>query len=223
MQTKLLSEIIKEIAGVPAVGILDILNEKRDVNEFLIAKKLKLTINQTRNIFYKLSNFGLVSFTRKKDKRKGWYTYFWTLNTIKTLELLEERLNKEIENLRYHLKNRETKRFYFCTTCKVEVGEENALIHNFTCSECGQVYELSETKKIIEDIQNKTAKLERQKHDILEELTKLRGEESKKREKKQKRDNVKKAKERKVKREKAKKEREKEKKKVEKGKKQKKK
>ena len=148
MQTKLLTEIVKEIAGIPAIGILDILEGKKDVNEFLIAKKLKLTINQARNIFYKLSNFGLVSFSRKKDKKKGWYTYFWTLNTIKTLELLEGRMNKEIENLKHQLKNRETKRFYICNTCKIEVGEENALIHNFTCSECGQIYELNENKKI---------------------------------------------------------------------------
>jgi transcription factor E len=80
MQTKLLSEVVNEIAGKQASDILNLLIGKKDVNEFLIAKKLKLTINQVRNILYKLSNFNLVTFTRKKDKKKGWYTYFWGIH-----------------------------------------------------------------------------------------------------------------------------------------------
>ena len=80
MQTKFLKSVVESLVNKQAVPIVDLLMEKKDLNEFLIAKKLGLTINQTRNILYKLSDYGLVSFIRKKDKRKGWYIYFWTLN-----------------------------------------------------------------------------------------------------------------------------------------------
>ncbi|MCX6748265.1 MAG: hypothetical protein NT076_01550 [Candidatus Pacearchaeota archaeon] len=180
MQIKLLNDIVIETAGKQAGEIVKMLFGKKDVNEFLVAKKLKLTINQVRNIFYKLSNFGLVSFMRKKDRRKGWYTYFWTLNTEKALELLEKRLEKEVENLRQQLKSRETKRFYVCKTCKREVSEENALQHEFTCQECGEVYHLNEDEKILADLKNEISKIEKYKVGLSEELGKIRVEKGKK-------------------------------------------
>jgi len=180
MQIKLLKEVIGEITGKPASEIVDLLFGKKDVNEFLIAKKLKLTINQTRDILYKLADNGLVSFTRKKDKRKGWYIYFWTLDILKSLELLENKLLKEIKHQGEQLKSRKTKRFYFCKTCNVEVGEETALLNNFTCLECGQIYSLAENDKIIKEIENKINKLRTQLNIINEEKRKLAEKLSKK-------------------------------------------
>ena len=186
MQVKLLKEIVGDIAGKPASEIVDLLFGKRDVNEFLIAKKLKLTINQTRNILYKLADNGLVSFTRKKDKRKGWYIYFWTLDTLKSLELLENKLLKEIRHQGEQLKSRKTKRFYFCKTCNVEVGEETALLNNFTCLECGQIYSLAENDKIIKEVESKINKIRTQLNIINEEKLKIAEQLSKKAKKQEK-------------------------------------
>jgi len=190
MQIKFLKDIVGEVAGKQAVEIVDLLVGKKDVNEFLIAKKLKLTINQTRNILYKLSNYRLVSFIRKKDKRKGWYIYFWTLNTLKSLELLEKRLMEELGQVEKQLKNRRIKRFYFCKTCNIEVGEETALLNNFVCPECGQVYELAKIDKTVKELENKVNRLRKdlviigeEKEKILEKLRKKRKRELKKIEK----------------------------------------
>jgi len=161
MQVKLLKSIVSDIAGKQAVEIVDLLVGKKDVNEFIIAKKLKLTINQTRNILYKLSDSGLVSFIRKKDKRKGWYIYFWTLNSLKSLELLENRLLQEIRELENQLKNRKIRRFYFCKTCNVEVGEETALLNDFTCQECGEVYSLAENNSVIKELTTQIFKIKK--------------------------------------------------------------
>ncbi len=173
MQIKLLKEIVEHIAGRSATDIIDILVDKKNVNEFLIAKKLDLTVNQVRNLLYKLSNFGLVSFTRKKDKRKGWYIYFWTLNTLKSLTLLEEKLSQEEERLKSQLKNRKIKRFYICKTCNTEINEEHALLNSFTCQECGQVYELAENEKIISGLTKEVSKLEKQLEILREEKGKV--------------------------------------------------
>src|SRR3989344_724203 len=114
MQIKLLKDIVSSIVGQNAVKIVDLLYEKKNVNEFLIAKKLNLTINQTRNILYKLLDVGLVSFVRKKDGKKGgWYTYFWTMDVGRALELLRDRINRKIESIEHELKRRRSERFYY--------------------------------------------------------------------------------------------------------------
>ncbi|MBU3913849.1 MAG: hypothetical protein KKB21_00650 [Nanoarchaeota archaeon] len=188
MQIKLLNDILSNVVGRQALDIVNLLAGKKNVNEFILAKKLKLTINQVRNILYKLSHAGLVSFTRKKDKRKGWYTYFWTLNIEKSLELLESNIRKELDSLRNQLKNRESRRFYFCITCKTEVNEETALLHNFTCNECGEVYELQTDKKIINDLVLKIKKLELGISVIEKEISIVREKEVKKKAKLEKKE-----------------------------------
>jgi len=218
MQIKLLKSIVSDIAGKQAVEIVDLLADKKDVNEFLIAKKLKLTINQTRNILYKLSDAGLVSFIRKKDKRKGWYIYFWTLNSLKSLELLKNRFLQEIRVLESQLKSRKTKRFYFCKTCNVEVGEETALLNDFTCQECGEVYVLSESDKGIREIENSLGKLKKHLQIIEEERDKESEKVGKKKARKVKREEKSRKKEAKKKREKKSRERKKDKKNLEKAK-----
>ena len=151
LQIKLLHDFVEEMAGEDTGRIVEILFGKKNVNEFLIAKKMELTINQVRNILYKLSADNLVSFVRKKDKRKGWYIYYWTLNREKCLEKLEGSLQKKIAGFEGTLKSRETKRFYVCKSCDIEVGEEKALEHGFSCEECADIYELSDNSRPIRE------------------------------------------------------------------------
>lgn len=145
MQVNLLKNIVTSIVGGSAGGIVDLLYNKKNVNEFLIAKKLKLTINQTRNVLYRLADEGLVSFIRKKDTKKGgWYTYYWTLNSGKSLIKFRDTLIKNIETQQQQLAGRKSGRFYTCKNCLIEFSEETALLNNYTCSECGQVVELKD-------------------------------------------------------------------------------
>ena len=161
MQINLLKKIVEHTAGLPAVKIVDLLHEKKDVNEFLIAKKLKLTINQTRNLLYRLSHMGIISSIRKKDKRKGWYIYFWTLNVLKSLEVLQELISGEINALKTEFVRKQSMRFYKCKICGREVTEEAALLTDLTCSECGEVYSLADNTPLIAEINKNIAKLEK--------------------------------------------------------------
>jgi transcription factor E len=169
MQIKFLKSIVENLTNKQSAEIVDLLADKKDVNEFIIANKLGLTINQTRNILYKLSDFGLVSFIRKKDKRKGWYIYFWTLNASRSLGLLGERLNEELNRLRTELINRKEKRFYICKSCSLEVNEETALLNDFVCTDCEQVYELSDNSEIIQQLEKEIFRLEKEIEIISEE------------------------------------------------------
>ncbi len=151
MDKKLIREAFVEVAGKQAEPLIDFLDGKKYMNEFLIAKKLDLPINQTRNILYKISDFGLVSSTRKKDKKKGWYTYSWKIEELKCLEFLKTMLQKKMEQLKNQIKNRESREFYVCERCHVEFNEENALIHDFTCPECGNILERKDNTKVLKE------------------------------------------------------------------------
>jgi len=181
MQIKLLHDLIEEMAGEGTGRIVEILFGKKDVNEFTIAKRMELTINQVRNILYKLSADGLVSFIRKKDKRKGWYIYYWTLKTEKCLIKLEKSLLSKIEELGRTLNNRETKRYYICKSCDIEVTEEKALENGFTCEECAEVYELSDTSGAIRETKTKITKTEKDLKLIVSELEEIREKDRRKR------------------------------------------
>ncbi len=173
MQEKLLYDLVEDLTGENNGRIVDILFNKKDVNEFGIAKKMELTINQVRNILYKLSNFGLVSFIRKKDQKKGWYIYYWTLDTTKCLLMLESSLKNKIDNLEKELIERQNKRFYICKSCDIEVTEETALDHDFTCEECAGLYELLDSSNYIKSIQIKITKINKELEQIQVELKDL--------------------------------------------------
>ena len=170
-----LKEVIVYVAGKPAENITEILSTKKHVNEFLIAKKIDLTINQTRNILYKISDNGLVSSIRKKDNKKGWYTYFWKIENLKSLEFLKQVLLKQIEQINNHIKSRESKQFYICERCNIELTEENALLHNFTCNECGDVFKIKDNFKLLREFKKNLEKLKNKIYLIDQEIEKEKG------------------------------------------------
>ena len=55
--------------------------------------------------------------------------------------------------------SKQTKQFYHCITCDVEMSEEKALMNDFTCSECGEVFESKDNRGTVTDIEKKLENL----------------------------------------------------------------
>lgn len=158
---KFLKEVIVSVAGQNGAKIVDLLYDKKNVNEFLISKKLGLTINQTRNILYKLGDEGLVSFSRKKDRKKGgWYIYFWTLNSGKSLIKFRDKIIAETDNIKQRLELRKSKQFFYCENDDIEYTEDSALINGYICPECGEVLKLKDNKEEMDELSRKIVKSE---------------------------------------------------------------
>jgi len=170
MLNKFLKEVVGLIAGKQVEDIVDLLGTKKYENEFLIAKKLDITINQTRNILYKISDYGLVSSIRKKDKKKGWYTYFWKIEVIKALEFLKGETLKRIEQIRNQIAKRQGNRYYICKRCNLEFTEENAMLREFTCNECGGIFEVKDNSKLIKELNKNLGKFEDKLGEINKEI-----------------------------------------------------
>ncbi|MGD9276034.1 MAG: hypothetical protein PVJ67_02580 [Candidatus Pacearchaeota archaeon] len=172
MQDKFIKESFVIIVGKPAGEIIEFLDGKKYMNEFLIAKKMGITVNQVRNILYRLIEHGLVSHTRKKDKRKGWYTYFWKVENLKALEFLQTALIKRISQLNQQIKNRSGKMFYICGRCSIEFNEENALLYEFACPECGELFSVKDNSRVLNELNRNVGKLEKKLSELNEELEK---------------------------------------------------
>lgn len=166
----ILKELVRKIANKSSETIVDVLFGKSNVNEFKIADKLKITINQARNILYRISSYGILDSTRKKDKRKGWYTYFWTLNIVKALEAFIKIKTKEIELLEQVLKSHQLKQFFICSQDNIEMSEETAMTHGYLCPECGLLLQPIGKEKKIKEITTKIDSAKRELNLVKTEL-----------------------------------------------------
>ncbi|RMD65768.1 hypothetical protein D6817_05465 [Candidatus Pacearchaeota archaeon] len=151
-------------AGPNAEKLIDILFKKKNVNEKTIAAKMGLTINEVRNLLYKLAAQHVVSFTRKKDKRRGgWYIYFWTIEERKSMEAYADMLRQELKKIDDNISKKKSDSHYHCDNCYLEFNEEGALLHDYTCPECGEVLQLKDVSKDI-------AKLEKEREQVKGEI-----------------------------------------------------
>ncbi len=164
----ILEEFVFEVGSKDAVKLLLLLKSRENVSEFDLAEELKLSINQVRNLLYKLNLHNLVYSNRKKDREKGWYIYYWTFNFRHARDLLIARKQEQLQNLKDELEKEKQHRFFVCANDGLRFDLEEALDHNYKCTECGSILKKEDSITKINEIETKIHKLN---HD-LEELSK---------------------------------------------------
>ncbi len=131
--------LLGEILGEDVIPIIQILKNKQNVSEFKIAEKLKLTINVVRNKIYRLQEHHLIISTRKKDKEKGWYIYYWTLNNKEINNLITSLAGKKLTELKRQSEKEQETKFLECINKCMRLKFEDALEYGFRCPECGNL------------------------------------------------------------------------------------
>ncbi len=152
-------EVVTQVAGPDVVRLVRILRNKENVSEFTLANQMKLEINKTRNMLYRLYESSLVTFTRKKDKKKGWYIYFWTFNEPRTFDLMKELRQQKTERLKERLIREQSNQFYLCENKCIRLDFDKAAELEFKCPECEKLLDLFDNKTQIIDIQNQIVEL----------------------------------------------------------------
>ncbi|QQG39016.1 MAG: hypothetical protein HYS32_00970 [Candidatus Woesearchaeota archaeon] len=174
---KEVEDIIKELAGNHAVSLVMLIKDKENVSEFKLAEKLNLTVNQVRTILYELSAHNLVKFTRKKDKKKGWYIYFWTFDERRARELVVQSMKRKLEILESRLGLEKTGTFFACPGGCIRMTYENAMEVNFVCPECGKILVEKKSQRdaevIRKDIEAIKNEIDRLSTPIVEEPVKV--------------------------------------------------
>jgi len=169
---KEIEESIKEIIGEEALILINELRKRKNQNEFNLAEKLNLTINQVRNLIYKLDNHNLVSSIRKKDKKKGWYVYYWTYHPQRAKNLVIAFKERRIAKLTKRVEDLKRETYYSCPRKCIVLPLVTAMEENFRCPECSSL--------LSEEVNEKEIKtLNKQIESLKKELEEVRLEEAK--------------------------------------------
>jgi len=159
----MIERLVINIAGPNALRLLKELLYKENVSEIKLAENLKIGVNEVRSLLYKLHAYNLVYSTRKKDREKGWYIYYWSFNFHHAKDLLILKNNKKMNKLKDVLENDKNIDFYECQNKCIRMSLEEALIHNFRCPECEKLLIHKDNTASLEDIKKNVK-------DISEEL-----------------------------------------------------
>ncbi len=146
----LIEELVKEVAGEDVIILVRLILGKENVSEFKIAEKLNTTVNQVRNMLYRLNEHNLVAFTRKKDKEKGWYIYFWTFDTFNARQLIIERKQKKIAELKRMIQEENTTGRYVCPNRCMRANAQQALDLEYKCTTCNSLLKEEDSRQLVE-------------------------------------------------------------------------
>ena len=162
LSNKLIEEVVIEVAGEDVLPLIKLLKNKKNVSEFKLAESLKLEVNFVRNMLYRLYHANLVSFTRRKDKKKGWYIYYWTFKTKQIKHLAVTLKKQRIERLKDRLARENESNFFQCKNLCMRLDFEQAINFGFKCPECGELMNQQDNSDKIKEIEESIKALEKE-------------------------------------------------------------
>jgi transcription initiation factor TFIIE subunit alpha len=160
LSNKVIDDLVREMVGDDAVKLVAHLRNKTNVSEFKLAEKLKLTVNHVRNILYRLQEHNLVTSVRKKDKKKGWYIYYWTFNLHQAKVMLSFTRKKKLDDLKSKLTHETLDSFFSCPKDSTRLKVDYAMEHDFKCPECGTLLKQQDNEDYLTKIKKEIDELE---------------------------------------------------------------
>src|SRR3989344_7707856 len=124
---KSLEDLVITIVGEDVLPLVRILWGKNNISEFKIAEMLNVTVNQVRNMLYRLNKKSIEGVLTKVNQKQ--------------LEDLKARLSREAEGL-----------FYVCPMGCMRLQMEAAMEHEFRCQECGTLMKEQDNQKTVSNI-----------------------------------------------------------------------
>jgi transcription initiation factor TFIIE subunit alpha len=130
--------VLKDFGGPEAIKIAQVLLQgPDDLTDEKLADLSKVKLNVVRKILYILNENRITTFRRVRDKRSGWFVYFWNENFNYLPNLLKERKEAVIEKLESRMRFEETNYFFRCANgCHERYIFVDAMEHNFICPKC---------------------------------------------------------------------------------------
>ena len=162
MSMRKVYDIIAESTGEDCLPIVRFLNGKKNITEFQIADAVKSEVNQIRSILYRLQTHNLVTYFRKKDREKGWYMSYWTLNPDAATDVETDMRKREVEILKERLEREEKNRdlFYICPNMCARFEFAKAVEIEYRCPECGSILNHQENGRTIERLRDRWKEFE---------------------------------------------------------------
>jgi len=157
---KLIDSVVEEIANENGLQLVHTLKGRENVSEFKLASELRKEVNEVRNILYKLHSMNLVSFTRKKDREKGWYIYYWTFERNRVPDAYKKLNTIKLDALKNRFEREKASNFYVCPNTCLRLDFDQATDFSYHCPECGSILNQEEGANKLVSIKSEIGKLE---------------------------------------------------------------
>jgi transcription initiation factor TFIIE subunit alpha len=159
---KKIEEILLGLLTEEGLPLVKQLVGKENVSEFDLAKRAKKDIKVIRKMLYILYNHNLVGFTRKKDKQKGWYIYYWTL-LPDSIRFSYFKMKRDLlERLKNLLDIEKKELFFVCPHSCVRLNFDQSIDFEFHCPECGELITQDDTEQKIKELEKKIIETEKE-------------------------------------------------------------
>lgn len=156
-----LIKVARLFGGDEAVTIVNILKKTSEATDEMVANESTVRLNTVRKILYKLYDHGLVSCTRVRDEKTGWFIFYWKLQTDQLDAFIRSRKRRVLEKLRQKLDYEKGHSFFVCNKCgDVRVTFEEAMESSFRCSKCGRQLESSDNSPVVQFLEKRIKRIE---------------------------------------------------------------
>ena len=175
LTTHKIEEILIGILGIDGAPLIKELLGKSNISEFDLATKTKKDIKVIRKMLYMLYNSNVVGFTRKKDKQKGWYIYYWNLIPDNIRFSYFKTKREQLVQLKSKLEEEQKEIFFVCEDKCTRLNFDQSIGFDFRCPECGKLISQDNNETKIKELIQKIGELEQdltEEHEIKKEKRK---------------------------------------------------
>jgi len=166
-----INEFLEQVGGEKAAELVKFYEKKENpIKDEEAAVKMKVKVTDVRTILNRLNYRGIANYQKTRNKKTGWYSYTWTIDKKRVLDLIMKKQKEEIEKTEQTSETEEMSSFFACKKGCHEAPFEVAAEYQFRCPDCGSELELMDSKKRIKQAKKR---LEVMKKEV-EEFKKLK-------------------------------------------------
>lgn len=149
------------LGGEEAVVVVRTLAKLKEATDESIATESGIRVNNVRKMLYNLYGHALVTCTRVRDEKTGWYIFYWRLQPDQLDAFIRSRKKRTLEKLKSRLSYETAHSFFVCKTCAgVRVTFEDAMESAFRCTNCGKQLLGTDNSEYVEALTKTISNLE---------------------------------------------------------------
>ncbi|HXZ89805.1 MAG TPA: transcription factor [Candidatus Dormibacteraeota bacterium] len=156
-----LIKIANLFGGEEAVTVVKSLKKLGEATDEIITNDCGIRLNTVRKVLYKLYDHGLVSCTRVRDEKTGWFIFYWRLQPDQLDAFIRSRKKRALDKLKQRADFERNHSFFICKNDPdIRVTFEEAMETSFKCGKCGNQLDSSENAQLISGLEARIEKLE---------------------------------------------------------------
>jgi len=156
-----LIKVTNLFGGEEAVTVVKSLRKLGEGTDETITNDCAVRLNTVRKVLYKLYDHGLVSCTRVRDEKTGWFIFYWRLQPDQLDAFIRSRKKRTLDKLKQRLDYERNHTFFVCKTdSEIRVTFEEGMESSFKCGKCGNQLESIENAQEVTVLENKIERIE---------------------------------------------------------------